>query len=244
MVDKKTLQFDTPPAGGAVVPGEAEVMEAVEAELGLDILSRFGNKSRGRRPSKPPLHFEYCRDLVPDDALAWERAPVRQVGETGGTPTLQKIRTVHHQVARMMASGTKLVTISAVLGLTPARLQQLKNDPTFMELLQHYENLEEQAEISLRDRFYLLGTAGMEELQERLLEEPDSFGNAHLMELVKLTVGGEAPRAPDPGKKQARVLSPEDLENLKKQADASSRTQISYRTNKEEDSGNGKVESN
>src|SRR5690554_7416729 len=60
--DDKRLVFDTPAPSAEL---EAELAAAVEAEIGLDVLARFDGRSRGRRPSKPPLHFEVVRDLVP-----------------------------------------------------------------------------------------------------------------------------------------------------------------------------------
>jgi len=215
--------------GGEYVPRdrEAEVQDFVEQELGLDILKNF-SKNKGRRRSKPPLTFEFRRDLTLDDALAMQSAPARTTGQTGGVAPLVRIRTVHHQIARMLADGTKIVNICAVLGITPARVQQLKNDPAFAELLAHYEQCEEDAEISLRHRFYLLGSTGMEELHERLLEDPDSFGNGHLMELVKLTVGGEAPKS-GTNNKAAGGLPADVLERLKQVADSQARGRITYR---------------
>lgn len=224
--DGEKLIFDTPAPSAEL---EAELASVVEAEIGLDVLARFDGRSRGRRPSKPPLHFEVVRDLVPEDAMEWDRAPARQVGEPGGTASLQKLRTIHHQIARMLALGEKQINISAILGITPARIQQLLHDPTFLELLDHYKTVEHEASVSIRHRFQLLGTTGLEELQDRLLNEPDSFGNGHLMELVKLSVGGEAPRASEPAARSGRTVSPEELEEIKRRANSQSRTAIEIR---------------
>ncbi|WP_417436481.1 hypothetical protein [Idiomarina abyssalis] len=204
------------------------VEDFVDQELGLAVMQQFGSKSRGRRRSKPPLQFSMERALEVEDAFEMQNAPRREVGQEGGMVALQRIRTIHHQIARMLASGEKAVNISAILGVTPERVWQLKQDPTFAELLAHYEEHEEAAEISIKQRFYSLGTAGMETLQERLLDDPESFGNGHLMELVKLSVGGEAPRTATQTA-GATTLSQAALEQLKKQADSQSRSSVAYR---------------
>ena len=210
------------------------VEDFVDTQIGLEVMQAFGKKSGGRRKTLPPLHFEMVRDLTIDDALVMQAAPPRQAGSGAQGAPLQRIRTIHHQIARMLADGNKIVNISAILGVTPARVQQLKNDPAFGELLAHYEEIEEQASIDLKHRFYLLGAAGMEELQERLLEEPDSFGNGHLMELVKLTIGGEAPKS-NSAPANTQGLSSTDLERMKQNADAGSRGKITYRKTEEVD---------
>ena len=113
--------------GGEYVPRdrEAEVQDFVEQELGLDILKNF-SKNKGRRRSKPPLTFEFRRDLTLDDALAMQSAPARTTGQTGGVAPLVRIRTVHHQIARMLADGTKIVNICAVLGSSTAVFEAIK----------------------------------------------------------------------------------------------------------------------
>lgn len=221
--------FSSPTEDEADASGTADF---VEQQLGLEVLQQFGQKSRGRRRSKPPLVFSVERPLEVEDAFEMQRAPARAVGETGGIASLQRIRTIHHQIARMLAGGEKAVNISAILGVTPERVWQLKQDPTFAELMAHYEEHEEAAEVSIKQRFYSLGTAGMETLQERLLDDPESFGNGHLMELVKLSVGGEAPRT-EASTKGQNTLTEAALEQLKRQADANSRGRVAYRTEAE-----------
>lgn len=228
-------------------PADDSVEAFVDAQLGLEVMTAFGRKSRGRKTEKPPLFFELTRELDIDDALALQQAPVRTVGEVGGTASVQRLRTIHHQIARMLVTGEKQVSISRSLGITPARIQQLKNDPAFQELLAHYESLEQEAEINLKERFYLLGTAAMEELQERLLDAPDSFGNGHLMELTKLTVGGEAPRQAPVGK-AAPMLDAETVARLKADADRRQQSAVEIRKEHElptpsETEGDGETKS-
>lgn len=225
------LGVDVPNVGGEWQGPEAEagVEDFVEAKLGLEVLQAFGRKSRGRGASKPPLAFEVTRELNLDDALVMQNAPARKQGEAGAVANLQRLRTIHHQIARMVAGGEKHVNISRILGITPERIHQLTKDPAFVELMEHYKGLEEVAELSLKHRFYLLGTSGMEELQERLMDAPDSFGNGHLMDLVKLTVGGEAPKS-DTGKAGGgRSLSEDELTRLKDLSDSRSRSTVTYR---------------
>src|SRR5690554_1469240 len=129
----------------------------------------------------------------------------------------------------MLALGETQINISAILDVTPARLQHLVHDPTSLDLLDHYKDVEHEASVSIRHRFQLPGTTGPAELQDRLPTEPDPVGNGHLMELVKLSVGGEAPRASEPAARPGRTVSPEELEEIKRRANSQSRSAIEIR---------------
>lgn len=79
-----------------------------------------------RRPGpKPTVHS--VRPLTPADLDAL-RQPIQR-------PTISRLRDSHHRIAWLLATGWTDVHISEALGISAARIGQLKRDPTFAELL-------------------------------------------------------------------------------------------------------------
>lgn len=104
------------------------------------------------------------------------------------TPSLTKLRSPHHNMARLLASGVKAVEVSAITGYSQSRISILQGDPAFQELVAYYRTQAAQVYVDVHVRLAELGTVGIEVLQERLDEQPESFGNRELMSLVELTM--------------------------------------------------------
>lgn len=136
--------------------------------------------ARGR--AKAPLSISYIRNLGPGDVEAL-MAPE----PLGSQPTLiSKLRSPHHQIARLLAEGRKAVEVSYITGYSQSRISILQNDPMFRELLSYYATQTEALYLDVHARLAALGIATMEELQERLEAEPDKFTKKELMELMQL----------------------------------------------------------
>jgi hypothetical protein len=101
---------------------------------------------------------------------------------------LAKIRHSHHEAARLMALGHPDVEISLFTGYTPVHLHNLRNDPAFQELLAHYSGIEEQKFVDVLERMRQLGLNSIDELQERLDSDPESWSKRELLELAELTI--------------------------------------------------------
>lgn len=116
-----------------------------------------------------PMFLEVKRELTPDDLLRLGDAP------KVGVPVLQKLRSIHHRQAQLLAQGKKPTEVAAIVGCTVQRLVQLQNDPTFMELVTYYGDqmmvsaLEDGAR--LRDKLVDVGEMAVDELRERLEDE-------------------------------------------------------------------------
>lgn len=91
--------------------------------------------SHGRPTTLPPLELDLVRPLANQDLA---EAKGRSAGAT--VPVLQKVRSVHHKQAALLASGLTAVEVAAATGATSARIGQLLKDPTFMELLAYYQD--------------------------------------------------------------------------------------------------------
>lgn len=112
-----------------------------------------------------------------------------------GTPPLKRIRAVHHQVARLLASGMKQSEVSLHTGFCASRLSILKNDPSFNELVSHYQTVEEEVFVDTRKRVAALGVSVAEVLHDRVLESPDDMSTKELTNLLSAALdrGGFAP---------------------------------------------------
>ena len=144
----------------------------------MNALVPFGEKN--------PLFYEKVRELTEEDAV---RLLSRQIGaEVGGPPSLKRLRHTHHLLAQALAAGHTAEMASLMTGYTPARVNQLRTDPTFVELMAHYGSVEDQRVVDLGTRLGALGLASVDELQERLERDPDGFSKKELMGLADLAL--------------------------------------------------------
>lgn len=133
--------------------------------------------ARGRRPAA--IEVSYLRDLdVTDVALL-------KAGYNLGSspPAVQKIRTSHHELARLLASGVKPVEASAITGYSQSRISILSQDPAFKNLVSFYSEGQKEEFFNAQQRLRQLGLDATDELRERLAENPDQFTNEELRKL-------------------------------------------------------------
>lgn len=99
---------------------------------------------------------------------------------------LQKLRARHHSVARLLASGLGEGLVATLTGFSGTRISQLKNSPAMQELIAHYRGPGMEAAQVLRESLQVLGHAGVEELQRRLKESPESLSASEIVAISKL----------------------------------------------------------
>lgn len=120
------------------------------------------------------------RDLLPEDL------PRLAEVEQTVVPPIKRLRTQHHQIARLVASGAKDVEAAIACGYTATRVMQLKQDPAFQELIAYYSAQKDAIFQDIQERLAGAGTAFVEELQERLEENPEQFTNKELLAGVEV----------------------------------------------------------
>lgn len=140
-------------------------------------------KTRGR--SLTPLELEILGAVSPADLVEREQEGNK---ESSGTPTLAKLRGIHHDIARQLASGLTPAEVSAITGYSPSRISTLQSDPSFKELLAFYSEKQKEIYIDVHKRMSTLGLDAASELSDRLVEKPESFTNTQLIELTKATL--------------------------------------------------------
>lgn len=164
-----------------------------------DLESLVVRSARGgkRQAAGGPLSVAFSRELGEEDADALSAPPAL------GTkpPTIARLRTNHHQLARLLAEGTPAVQASAITGYSPSRISILQKDPAFCELMAYYKGQVAEQYLNVHERLGALGLAVVDELQERLDDDPERFTNRELMSLAELALDRSLtrPQAPQPG---------------------------------------------
>lgn len=171
------------PTASLPIPTPAEDPGQLELELeAAEVLFPLGK--RGRRP-RELVEFMLIRPLSHDDLPDLELSPPRSIG----AKPIVKLRSAHHNLARLMALGTYDDPALALLsGYDYNYLQTLKSDPAFQELLNHYSTERDVIFVDVLERMKILGIETLEQIQESVTQDPDKWSNREKMELAKLLI--------------------------------------------------------
>lgn len=102
---------------------------------------------------------------------------------------VKRLRDSHHALARALASGMKVADASLATGYSPSRISMLQADPAFAELLDHYRRTKAEAIIDVEARALGLGADAMQELHERLMDNPEAITDPVLLETITKMLG-------------------------------------------------------
>lgn len=172
-------------------------------ELGLEITPRL----RGR--AAKPLAVSFVRELKPEDMLLTQE----EVGVK--TPALKRLGSRHHSLAKALASGMKPGEAGIVCGYSASRVSILKADPSFQELVEFYKENVDAAFVTMHEKIAGMSEDALEELQARLEEEPESFSNKQLLDLVTATADRSG-HGPQSTQVNVNVGMAERLQNARK----------------------------
>lgn len=146
-------------------------MEA-EMDLRLDVV-----RTRGRAPKK--LEVDVVRALREADLeLLEEEKGARAPG------LVKRLSNRHHLLARLLAEGMSPGDAGLTAGYVPSRVSILQADPSFAELVRFYKGQRDEAFASMHEKILGLSEDALEELRERLEDEPESFTNGMLIDLM------------------------------------------------------------
>lgn len=147
-----------------------------------DLASLAIGSARGRKGKQ--VSMEVVRELQVSDLDLIQNPPPQGVV----TSPLAKLRHSHHMLARLLAQGTRPGECSMMTGYSLSRISILQNDPAFRELISYYAANVEAKYLDVHERLASLGLSSLDELQERLDQDPDSFKNKELMDLAELAL--------------------------------------------------------
>lgn len=148
-------------------------------DLDLDLGSLGGVPSRRGR-KKSPLSVEVIGEITEAEALDLLSLP----SVDSAVNHIQRLKTSHHNLARLISEGRSDVEASSITGYTPVRIRQLKEDPAFQELLNYYSSQVEEVYVNVHQRLATFGQDILEELQTRLENDPNGFTVRELKELM------------------------------------------------------------
>ena len=122
-------------------------------------------------------------------------APVELASEeaqhcaTHSAPTISPLKRIgsrHHMLARLLAEGNKPGVCAAITGYDNARISILQNDPAFKELVEFYRATADAAFRDMHEHLAGMSADALNELRQRLEDDPEDFSVNQLMELLKV----------------------------------------------------------
>jgi hypothetical protein len=109
--------------------------------------------------------------------------------ETATKPKpLKKLRNRHHQLAKMLADGVSEGDASIMCGYTNSHISILKADPSFKDLVTFYQEKVDDKYLDLHEKIAGLGEDAVDEITERLTNEPEEFSVGQLLEVSKMAL--------------------------------------------------------
>lgn len=156
--------------------------------------------------------------------LSDEELAVLETNRGIAAPQIKSIRQTHRRLAQLLAVGTPDSAAASIVGLHPSRVSILKADPAFQALMSTYNTHKEQLTLSLLDKLSDLSHIALDELRDRLLDDPEKISNNQLMELLTESLDrlGHSPT-------QKIAVAHVDIEELRRSASAARNDQISFR---------------
>ena len=128
---------------------------------------------------RAPLRIEVIRALSDEDISGGFLTPAPP-------PTLREIKSSHHSLARLLAQGRSHIEASRITGYSPGYISRLAGDSTFRELILHYTTVDEIASTDFLGSMREVGLDMLNELRERVEQDPKSLSTAQLHEGIKL----------------------------------------------------------
>jgi acyl-CoA hydrolase len=96
-----------------------------------------------------------------------------------------RVKAAHHRIAQLCATGASNIDVAITCGYTPQYISNLRTaNPAFIELVAHYTRAAEAEMLDLRAKQARLGELAVDELTDRIAEDPAQFSIRELLEVV------------------------------------------------------------
>lgn len=138
----------------------------------------LGLRTTGR--AKKPLLAEVERELGLDD--------VEMLLEEKGVqaPQIKEFRERHHALARLIAEGKKPGEAAILQRYSQSRMSVLLADPSFRELVAHYQTIVNEEFIDFQAKLSELALDAAMILQSRMEDKPDDMSDALVLQIVQV----------------------------------------------------------
>ena len=141
----------------------------------------LGSARGGKRVPAAQVMIETVRSLKEEDLELLANPP-----PVGSQLTIPEIKAQHHRLAALLAKGISNSEISLITGFSPSYISTLKSAPDMVELVKYYQDQVEERTVDAMARLKMLGVSSLEELQNRLNEEPGKFTSNQLMDMIEM----------------------------------------------------------
>jgi hypothetical protein len=100
--------------------------------------------------------------------------------------SIVRIKASHHKIAQLIATGASYIDVAATCGYTPQYISNLStSNPAFQELVSHYTRAAEAEMLDLRSKQARLGEMAVDEITDRLAEDPQNFTVRELLDVIE-----------------------------------------------------------
>lgn len=161
--------------------------------------------------------------------------PPQRGRQPNGTPHLLKLRTPHHELARLLALGYRDFEVAQMTGYSQVRISVLKRDPMFQELVDVYMTRRDSVVVDMTQRLQGLAVQAVEILQERLDENADALSVKELHSVAELSLDRVGYGKSSTVNLNAGV-SPKTLDQIKEAVRAGARGRVVERGQDEQES--------
>lgn len=148
--------------------------------LDLTLPPRLGSGPAGRKSKEIVAVYE--RDATEQDIAVLVSTPLGAKSRP-----LQSLRAIHHSMAILLSQGKGPTEVARICGYSVGRIQSMKQDPAFRQLVSHYTKMGELALADVYSQLKDLGQGAIAALNERLESDPDSISSKDLTRLVEVT---------------------------------------------------------
>jgi len=152
-------------------------MDDLDAALANALIAPGRGK---RRPAADSASLTFIRKLGEPDMQKLGAPPAEGAGQV-----MRAVKTRHHALAMLLADGTSNVEAGAITGYDAAYISVLRGDPTFQELIAHYQSNKKEVYLSVHQRLAMLGIQAANELLQRLEDAPEKVSTKDVREILQ-----------------------------------------------------------
>jgi hypothetical protein len=129
--------------------------------------------------------MSFRADPILDELLGDDFFPHKEKPGHMGNVSVVKLKSSHHRLAQLIATGASYIDVAVAGGYTPQYISNLATaNPAFQELVAHYTRQAEAEMLDLRAKQARLGEMAVDELTDRIAEDPNQFSIRELLEVV------------------------------------------------------------
>jgi hypothetical protein len=168
------------------------------------------------KPHGEEVSVEDVRELTEEEVVNAPGPHEKNSGSTG--PAIRALRYQHHEIARLLAAGTKPSEIARVLDITVPTIAKLITTPQFQDLLHGYTTARDHAAIDIGVRLKVAGAIALDKLTEKLEGTPGAAMPADWLTKTTLGLVDRAGHAPVQRTFHASVstaISPADIRAMR-----------------------------